>query len=83
VPAGGDIYLLSHVVHDWNDGQCLRLFGNLRQAMTPASRLLLIELVLRDSGAPGFGSADMMMMVLTGGAERTAMRHCSHARASR
>lgn len=75
VPAGGDIYLLSHVVHDWNDAQCLRLFANLRQAMAPASRLLLIELVLRDSGAPGFGSADMTMMVLTGGAERTAREY--------
>ena len=40
--------------------------------MTPASRLLLIELVLRDAAAPGFGSADMTMMLLTGGAERTA-----------
>ncbi len=21
VPAGGDIYLLSHIIHDWNDAQ--------------------------------------------------------------
>ena len=75
VPAGGDIYLLSHVIHDWNDAQCLRVLGNVRQAMTPASRLLLIELVLRDSGAPGFGSSDMTMMVLAGGAERTAREY--------
>jgi type IV pilus biogenesis protein CpaD/CtpE len=34
--------------------------------------LLIIELVLREGKAPGFGSADMMMMTLTGGAERTA-----------
>ena len=40
-------------------------------AMTPTSRLLIIELVLREGNAPGFGSADMMMMTLTGGAERT------------
>ena len=75
VPSGGDIYLLSHIIHDWNDEQCLTILGNLRQAMTPSSRLLLIELVLRDSGAPGFGSADMTMMVLTGGAERTAREY--------
>jgi len=31
-----------------------------------------IELVLREGNAPGFGSADMVMMTLTGGAERTA-----------
>ena len=40
--------------------------------MTPTSRLLIIELVLREGNAPGFGSADMVMMTLTGGAERTA-----------
>ena len=75
VPAGGDIYLLSHIIHDWNEAQCLTIFGNLRQVMTPASRLLLIELVLQDTGAPGFGSADMTMMLLTGGAERTAREY--------
>jgi hypothetical protein len=75
VPDGGDIYLLSHVIHDWNDAQCSTIFGNLRRAMTPASRLLLIELVLRDTGAPGFGSADMTMMLFTGGAERTATEY--------
>jgi len=72
VPAGGDAYLLSHVIHDWNEDQCLTLLRNCRAAMTPTSRLLIIELVLREGNAPGFGSADMVMMTLTGGAERTA-----------
>jgi hypothetical protein len=22
VPAGGDAYILSHVIHDWSEGQC-------------------------------------------------------------
>jgi len=39
--------------------------------MSQKSRLLIIELVLREGNAPGFGSSDMMMMALTGGAERT------------
>src|SRR5205085_7539675 len=72
VPPGADAYLLSHVIHDWNEEQCLRILGNCRAAMTPASRLLIIELVLREGNAPGFGSSDMVMMALTGGAERTA-----------
>jgi hypothetical protein len=41
--------------------------------MTPTSQLLIIELVLRNGNAPGFGSADTVMMTLTGGAERTAL----------
>ena len=72
VPPGADAYILSHVIHDWNEDQCLTILRNCRAAMTPTSRLLIIELVLREGNAPGFGSADMVMMTLTGGAERTA-----------
>ena len=71
VPPGADAYILSHVIHDWNEDRCLTILRNCRAAMTPTSRLLIIELVLREGNAPGFGSADMMMMTLTGGAERT------------
>ena len=71
VPPGADVYILSHVLHDWNEGLCLTLLRNCRAAMTPTSRLLIIELVLREGNAPGFGSSDMVMMTLTGGAERT------------
>jgi len=72
VPPGADVYLLSHVIHDWNEDKCLTILRNCRAAMTPTSRLLIIELVLREGNAPGFGSSDMVMMALTGGAERTA-----------
>jgi hypothetical protein len=72
VPPGADAYILSHVIHDWNEDRCLTILRNCRAAMTPTSRLLIIELVLREGNAPGFGSSDMVMMTLTGGAERTA-----------
>ena len=72
VPSGADAYILSHVIHDWDEDRCLTILRNCRAAMTPTSRLLIIELVLREGNGPGFGSADMVMMTLTGGAERTA-----------
>jgi len=75
VPAGGDVYILSHVIHDWSEERCLQILGNCRQAMKPASKLLLVELVLGEGNAPGFGSADMTMMALTGGSERTAQEY--------
>ena len=77
VPAGGDAYILSHVIHDWSDDRCLQILGNCRRAMKPASKLLLVELVLREGNAPGFGSSDMTMMALTGGAERTAQEYAT------
>jgi hypothetical protein len=34
VPPGADAYLLSHVIHDWNEDQCLTILRNCRAAMT-------------------------------------------------
>lgn len=44
VPRGASAYLLSHVIYDWNEDQCLTILRNCRAAMTLTSRLLLIEL---------------------------------------
>ena len=35
VPAGADAYILSHVIHDWNEEQCLTILGHCRRAMSP------------------------------------------------
>jgi hypothetical protein len=72
VPAGGDVYLLSHVIHDWSEGQCLTILGHCRKAMKPDGRLLLVEMVLPPGDAPHPGKIlDMVMLVLPGGEERT------------
>jgi hypothetical protein len=81
VPAGGDAYLLSHIIHDWREDQCLTILGHIRRAMTPApapapggpdSRVLIIEMVLPEGDAPHPGKLlDMMMLVGPGGRERT------------
>lgn len=73
VPAGGDAYALSWVVHDWGDDESVEILRNCRRAMSPDGRLLLIERVLPSANAPApskFG--DLNMLVLTaGGRERT------------
>jgi hypothetical protein len=73
VPSGGDAYMLSHVIHDWSEEQCLTILGHCRRAMKPDGRLLLIEMVLPPGNAPHPGKVlDMMMLVGPGGQERTA-----------
>ncbi len=73
VPSGGDAYLLSHVIHDWSEAQCLAILGHCRRAMHPGSRLLIIEMVLPPGDAPHPGKLlDLMMLVGPGGQERTA-----------
>jgi hypothetical protein len=72
VPPGGDAYILSHILHDWNDGQCLTILSHCRKAMKPDGRLLIVEMVLPPGDAPHPGKIlDMVMLVLIGGQERT------------
>lgn len=73
VPAGGDVYILSHIIHDWNEEQCLTILGNCRKAMRPDGRLLIVETVLPEGDTPHQGKLqDMIMLVIPGGQERTA-----------
>lgn len=76
VPAGGDAYLLSHVLHNWDDENSLRILRNCRAAMEPQSKLLIIEIVLpvHLSQSPmtyPIVMTDLQMLVMTGGRERT------------
>ncbi|HEY6353235.1 MAG TPA: methyltransferase [Burkholderiaceae bacterium] len=45
LPAGGDVYLLKSVLHDWDDAHCVRILQHCRQAMAgrPGARLFVIE----------------------------------------
>ncbi len=46
IPAGGDVYVLSHVIHDWDEAHCLTLLRNCRGAIGTGGRLLIVETVL-------------------------------------
>ncbi len=72
VPAAADAYLLSHIVHDWSEAQCLTILGNCRRAMKANSRLLIIETVLASGNAPHPGKMlDFIMLTVAGGQERS------------
>lgn len=78
IPAGGDVYLLSHIIHDWNEQQCLTILGHCRRAMKPDGRLLIIETVLPPGDTPHQGKVqDMVMLVVPGGQERTEAEYHS------
>lgn len=72
VPAGGDVYTLKHIIHDWDDESSCRILENCRKAMQPGSRLLIIENFLPSGNEPGFAKVlDLEMMLLPGGRERS------------
>jgi len=72
VPAGADCYVLSHVIHDWDDDRCRAILRNCRKAMDPAGRLLLVEMVIPPGDDPHPGKMlDIVMLSLPGGMERS------------
>lgn len=73
VPEGGDLYLLKHILHDWDDAACRRILENCRRAMAPGGKVAVVEMVIGGHGDPP-GPApflDLNMMVLLPGRERT------------
>jgi O-methyltransferase len=75
VPSGCDAYLMQAVIHDWDDDSCVKILTNVRDAMGPGGRVLVIESVLKPTPAPIDQFArtfDLVMLVITGaGRERT------------
>lgn len=74
VPSGGDAYILSNVVHDWADEEAVAIMRNCRRAMSPTSRLLLMEAILSDEPRPDplVKLVDIEMLVNTeNGRQRT------------
>lgn len=72
VPPGADVYVLRHIVHDWDDDRAARLLRNCRTAMHIRSKLLLVESIVPPGNEPAPGKfLDLVMLALTGGRERT------------
>jgi ubiquinone/menaquinone biosynthesis C-methylase UbiE len=72
IPAGSDAYLMSHILHDWNDIQCQTILGNCHKAMQPGTRLLIVEAVIPAGNEFSIGKLlDLEVFVMGGGRERT------------
>ncbi|MEO6509716.1 MAG: methyltransferase [Nocardioides sp.] len=76
LPHGGDVYVLSNVIHDWDDDEAIAILRTVHAAMSPEATLLLVENVL---DTPGRSAAhqrdvhlvDLHMLVMFGARERT------------
>ncbi|MDQ6882815.1 MAG: acetylserotonin O-methyltransferase [Candidatus Dormibacteraeota bacterium] len=86
VPAGGDRYILRWVLHDWDDERALQVLRVCAQAMPSHARLFVIERLMPERFKPTAADlrlvmADLHMMVILGGRERTEaeFRHLLHA----
>ena len=76
VPQGHDIYILKNIIHDWDDAQSIALLDVCRKAMNANSKLLVIEGVVPAGNVWSPAKiADINMLVMTGGRERTEAEH--------
>lgn len=73
VPPDGDAYVLSGIIHDWDDDLSVRILRNCRTAMAEGGRVLLLEAVLpeRPRPTPTVSHMDLDMLVVAGGSQRT------------
>ena len=76
VPAA-ELYFLKHILHDWDDRDCIRILRSIARAMRPGSRLVVIELQVGDlTEDPGWAAIlDLNMLVMTGSSERTTKQY--------
>lgn len=73
VPEGGDVYVLSRVLHDWDDDRCAEILRHCARAMSDTADLLVVERVLPTDGSASLATAwDLHMMCNVGGRERSA-----------
>ncbi|GHE84201.1 methyltransferase [Streptomyces longispororuber] len=72
VPAGGDRYFLKHILHDWDDEECLRILRAVRAVVPPRGRLVVVDTVMPEGDAPDLSKTlDVAMMAVLKGRERT------------
>lgn len=72
VPAGGDIYSMRWILHDWEDEKSLKILENIKKVLPAGGKLLIAEAVVPGTAEPHFSKFfDLIMLTMTGGRERT------------
>jgi hypothetical protein len=73
VPAGGDAYIMKHIIHDWDDERAGAILRNIRRVLPEDGRVILIEAVVAPGNQPDLAKfIDIEMLMMTGGRERSA-----------
>ena len=67
----GDVYLLSTILHDWDDESAAAILRTIRAGAPPDARLILFEAVVPEGNEPDGGKwLDLLMLALFAGRER-------------
>jgi hypothetical protein len=76
IPHGSDTYMMRHIIHDWDDAKSTLILTNTRKAMSPSSKVLILESIVEPGNAPSFTKLlDINMFLIPGGLERTRAQY--------
>jgi len=65
-PSGADGVIMKHIIHDWNDEDCVRILRNCHRALPKGGRMLIVEAVVPAPAQRGWAKLlDLEMLVLT------------------
>ncbi|ATO50309.1 methyltransferase [Brevibacillus laterosporus] len=72
ITKGGDLYILKHILHNWNDDKAIEILKQCREAMGDSGKLLVIEPVIEEGNTRDMMKfLDLQMLLLLSGKERT------------
>lgn len=76
LPAG-DLYILAHVVHGWDEQSLDMIFSKIYQKLPPGGSLLIMEKILNEKrDGPELAMAnDLMLSLMTKGRERSSSEY--------
>lgn len=73
VPTGNDLYMLRHIIHDWDDERSITILRHCAEALAPGGKVLVVEMVIEEGNRASWAKfLDVHMLVMNGGRERTA-----------
>ena len=71
----GDVYVLSTILHDWDDERAAAILRTIHAAGSVDTRLLIIDSVVPAGNEPnGSKWLDLLVLVLFGGRERSEVQ---------
>ncbi|MGC1459076.1 MAG: methyltransferase [Steroidobacteraceae bacterium] len=72
IPVRADAYFLRHILHDWDDAECVRILRNIAAVAQPGNRVLIAECLVKGPNISDTGKLfDIEMMLFLTGRERT------------
>ncbi len=76
IPHGADLYLLRHVIHNWDDEKAIAILRNVAEVLPENGKVLVIDWVIPPDDPKAFSKWwDLMNLLFSGGAERTPEEH--------